>query len=178
MDALKHNTAMHFTPSVEFSMDKKPLNELLALLSQCGEVVSKFFKPDPLIQGVDDTHRLAEFLAHFRNLAALTPIGHVEHKFGPFSVLNRFEFEGSLVSIALEGGCHRATTGLTVSDARKLVSEALDAAFPAPFSSLRVYRFDSLDWCDLTKQSTISSAYVAYQGARNLWWLLCVSDFD
>jgi hypothetical protein len=170
--------SMQFTSADEFRVEKEPLIKLLGVLSQCGEVVSKFLKPTPSIRGRDDAQRLAEFLERFSDLATQTPLGHVEREYGPFSVLNRFEFEGSLVSIVLDGGCHRATAGLTVEDARRIVAQALDATFPAPFSDLLAYRFDSLDWCELTRTSTLSSAYVVWQSPRNLWWVLCVSDID
>lgn len=175
---LKPYVALPFTAAMEFCVEKQPLKELLAVLSQCGELVSRFFKPEPAIKGGGDAQRLGEFLARFSSLAAVTSIGQIEHEFGPFSVLNRYEFEGSLVAAALRGGCHQATRGLTLDNARKLAFEALAAAFPAPFSDLVVYRFDSLDWCELTRESTISSAYVVCQGARDMWWVLCVSDFD
>ncbi|WMN15457.1 hypothetical protein QL104_19030 [Pseudomonas piscis] len=176
--ALKHNAVAPFTSVSEFVVDKPPLAELLAVLAECGELVSCFFKPDPSIKAVGERLRLVEFLQRFSDLARLTAIGQVEPEFGPFSVLNRYELEGSLVAVALRGGCHGGARGLSLSKARALVFEALDAVFPAPFSELVVYRLDSLDWCELSKGSTISAAYVVCQGARNLWWVLCVVDFD
>nr|BFD42743.1 hypothetical protein FFPRI1PSEUD_42420 [Pseudomonas sp. FFPRI_1] len=140
--------------------------------------MSSFVKPAPSIKAWDERQRLAEFLERFSNLARSTAIGQVEREFGPFSMLNRYEFEGSLLAVVLRGGCHHSTRGLSLANARKLVYEALEAVFPGPFSELVVYRLDSLDWCELTRSSTLSSAYVACQGARNLWWVLCVADFD
>ncbi|MQA56647.1 hypothetical protein [Pseudomonas piscis] len=175
---LKHEAGAPLTGASEFVVDKPPLAELLAVLAQCGEVVSSFFKPDPCIKVLGERRRLAEFLERFSDFAGSTAIGQVEPGFGPFSLLNRYEFEGSLLAVVLRGGCHHSTRGLGQASARKLVGEALEAVFPAPFSELVVYRFDSLDWCELTRGSTISSAYVVCQGARNLWWVLCVSDFD
>ncbi|POA80922.1 hypothetical protein [Pseudomonas protegens] len=177
-ESLKRDAVVPFTGASEFVVDKQPLVELLAVLAECGEVVSSFFKPDPSIKALDERTRLAEFLERFSNLARSTAIGQIESEFGPFSMLNRYEFEGSLLAVLLRGGCHHSTRGLSLANARKLVGEALEAVFPAPFSELVVYRFDSSDWCELTRDSTISSAYVACQGARNLWWVLCVADFD
>ncbi|MGZ0703190.1 hypothetical protein [Pseudomonas piscis] len=177
-ERLKHDAVAPLTGASEFVVDKQPLAELLAVLAQCGEVVSSFFKPDPSIKVLGERQRLAEFLERFSDLAGSTAIGQVEREFGPFSLLNRYEFEGSLLAVLLRGGCHHSTRGLSLANARKLVGEALEAVFPGPFSELVVYRLDSLDWCELTRGSTISSAYVVCQGARNLWWVLCVSDFD
>ncbi|WP_265533331.1 hypothetical protein [Pseudomonas saponiphila] len=175
---LKHDAVAPLTAASEFVVDKQPLAELLAVLAQCGEVVSCFFKPDPAIKVLGERQRLAEFLERFSGLASSTAIGQVEPEFGPFSMLNRYEFEGSLLAVVLRGGCHGSAAGLPLVKARALVAEALEAVFPAPFSELVVYRFDSPDWSELTRDSTISSAYVACQGARNLWWVLCVADVD
>ncbi|MEL7551380.1 hypothetical protein ACIPIX_04165 [Pseudomonas protegens] len=177
-ESLKHDAVAPFTGASQCFVDKQPLVELLAVLAECGELVSSFVKPAPSIKAWDERQRLAEFLERFSNLARSTAIGQVEREFGPFSVLNRYEFEGSLLAVVLRGGCHHSTRGLSLANARKLVYEALEAVFPGPFSELVVYRLDSLDWCELTRSSTLSSAYVACQGARNLWWVLCVADFD
>lgn len=59
-------------------MNEELLVKLLAVLSQSGEVVSKFFKLVPPIGGRDATRRLAEFLERFSDLAARTPLGQVE----------------------------------------------------------------------------------------------------
>ncbi|PNG29449.1 hypothetical protein A1348_25870 [Pseudomonas protegens] len=175
---LKHDALAPLTAASEFVVDKQPLAELLAVLAQCGEVVSCFFKPDPAIKVLGERPRLAEFLERFSGLASSTAIGQIEPEFGPCSMLNRYEFEGSLLAALLRGGCHSSSRGGSVANARQVVFEALDAVFPAPFSELVVYRFDSPDWCELTRGAAISSAYVACQGARNLWWVLCVADVD
>ncbi|MEN5094931.1 hypothetical protein ABE458_30035 [Pseudomonas protegens] len=177
-ESLKHDAVAPLTGASEFVVDKRPLVELLAVLAQCGEVVSCFFKPEPAIKVLGERQRLAEFLERFSHFARSTAIGQIEGEFGPFSMLNRYEFEGSLLAVVLRGGCHSSTRGCSVAYAREVVFEALDAVFPAPFSELVVYRFDSSDWCELTRDSTISSAYVVCQGARNLWWVLCVADVD
>lgn len=171
---LKHDAVAPLTAASEFVVDKQPLAELLAVLAQCGEVVSCFFKPDPAIKVLGERQRLAEFLARFSGLASSTAIGEVEPEFGPFSMLNRYEFEGSLLAVVLRGGCHSSSRGWSVANAREVVFEALDAVFPAPFSELVVYRFDSPDWSELTRESTISSAYVACQGGRGICGGCCV----
>lgn len=177
-ETLKHGAEAPFTSACEFVVDKQPLTELLAVLAECGELVSCFFRPEPSVKSLGERPRLEEFLRRFSHFASSTAIGQVEPEFGPFSVLNRFEFEGSLLAVALRGGCHGGARGGALAKARERVCEALEAVFPAPFSELVVYRLDSLDWCELTRGATISSAYVVCQGARNLWWVLCVADFD
>ncbi|MGC5702653.1 hypothetical protein J4P02_20840 [Pseudomonas sp. NFXW11] len=177
-EPLKHGAEAPLTSACEFVVDKQPLAELLAVLAECGERVSCFFKPVPSIKSLGERARLAEFLLRFSSFSSSTAIGQVAPEFGPFAVLNRYEFEGSLLAVALRGGCHGGARGLSLAKARALVCEALDAVFPAPFSELVVYRFDGPDWCELTRGATISSAYVVCQGARNLWWVLCVADFD
>ena len=104
-------------------------------------------------------------------------LGHLRHDCVTVAYLNRLEFEGSLAHLILQGGCHRQTNH-SRNGAISIVESALDAVFPAPFDDLIVFRLDNSEWSELTDQATISSSYFVLQGARGLWWFLCVADFD
>jgi len=164
-----------------FRVDKPEVQALLDVLEQRGQVVSVFLKPKP--SAIPDFsrergHPLAELVAHPSFHQACADLGAVSEDLGHYSTLNRLEFEGSLISVVIAGGCHRVTSGVSPEVARSLVGNALTAAFPEPFADLHVFRLDEERWCQLTSNATISSSYFAWQSARGLWWVLCVADSD
>ncbi|HEY8023685.1 MAG TPA: hypothetical protein VIF60_03900 [Burkholderiaceae bacterium] len=165
---------------IRFHIDKPELQTLLDLLGNCGEVVSIFLKPKPAVapsfSSIDDPiGQLLELDGFSRYCEGL---GSISRQVGRFAILNRLEFEGSITSVILQGGCHHSTYGLSKSSASAVVADALDRVFPEPFSDLYVCRIDNESWCSLTNDATLSSTYVAYQIARGLWWILCVAGFD
>jgi len=160
-------------------LEKPGVKELLEVLGQCGQVVSAFLKPTPSVRPLfQEDHPLVDLFDSKAFQEAAFSLGQVSSTLGRYSTLNRLEFEGSLVSVVLQGGCHRATTGMPVEVARALVLRALEEAFPEPFSDVHVFRLDAEAWCQLTNEATVSTSYVVWQSARGLWWVLCVADFD
>ena len=166
--------------SSQFSIEKPALQSLLDLLGECGQVVSVFLKPKRAVKpNFESTNQpLAELIAIEAFEESCSELGLVGQEIKRFSTLNRLEFEGSLTAVVLEGGCHRSTTGIPRSEANAVVAAGVEAVFPEPFSSIHVFRIDDESWCSLTNEATISSMYVAWEGARGLWWVLCIADFD
>lgn len=166
--------------SSQYSIKKPALQSLLDLLAQCGQVVSVFFKPKPAVKpSFENANQpLAELVTTEAFKELCDELGLVGQVIKRFSTLNRLEFEGSLAAVILEGGCHRSTTGISRSEASAVVAAGVEAVFPEPFSSIHVFRIDDESWCSLTSEATISSTYVAWEGARGLWWVLCVADSD
>jgi hypothetical protein len=165
--------------SCEYTVEKPALQALLEVLSQCGQVVSVFLNPQPPVRPKPlDAHPLSELFACGAFQTATHKLGQVSATLGRYSTLNRLEFEGSLVSVVLAGGCHCSTSGISQHEARSLVAGALAAVFPEPFDDLLVFRLDNEAWCPLAAESTVSSSFVAWQSPRNLWWVLCVADSD
>ena len=163
-----------------FHIDKPELQTLLDLLGNCGQVVSIFLKPKPAVgpslSSIDDP--LGELLELDGFSGYCEGLGSISRQVGRFAFLNRLEFEGSITSVILQGGCHQSTYGMSKSSASAVVTAALDRVFPEPFSDLYVCRIDNESWCSFTEDATLSATYAAYQGARGLWWILCVADFD
>lgn len=167
------------TTTENYEVTKPELIELLHLLGQCGHIVSFFLKPKPSIAPAFDTASpLASLFALPAFQARAGELGAITAEPIKYSNLNRFEFEGSLVSVAVAGGCHRSTTGTSQEHIRAVVAAALDAAFPRPFDDIHVFRLDDARWCQATDEATISASYVAWQSARGVWWLLCIADID
>jgi hypothetical protein len=162
-----------------YKVIKPELTELLELLGQCGHVVSFFLKPEqPIAPAFDTVNPLGELFASPAFRAQAGKLGAIAHEFGRYSTLNRFEFEGSLVSVAIAGGCHRNTMGISQERVRAVVAAGLAAAFPSPFDDIHVFRLDDERWCQATDEATMSASYVAWQSARGLWWILCITDID
>lgn len=164
---------------VQLEVIKPELTELLELLGLCGQVVSFFLKPKQAIAPTfDASNPLAELFASeaFQTLAG--ELGAISSDLGRYSTLNRFEFEGSLVSVAVAGGCHRSTADVSRERIRAVVTTGLAAVFPAPFDDVQVFRLDDERWCQATEEATLSTSYVAWQSARGVWWVLCLTDID
>jgi hypothetical protein len=166
---------------IEFVVEKSELRALLSALEQCGQVVSVFLKPKPPVR--PDLQRqdgcvLSELFELMAVQEACADLGLKNPVNARYALLNRLEFEGSLVSVVMQGGCHRAKVVASLEAARELVAKAMEAAFPAPFGNLYVARIDSESWCKLAFEATLSASYVAWQSERSLWWVLCVADTD
>lgn len=160
-------------------VDKQGYLDLLALLEKCGMVVSVFLKPKPALKPERDGR--APFLALFQLpefQANSSEIGDINLNEIQFSILNRLELEGSIASIIANGGCHGSTKDIPLEKIKSSVVNGLEAAFPEPFSSVIAFRLDNQSWCSFTDSATLSASYLVYEGARGLWWLLCVADFD
>jgi len=167
------------TVDSEYSIEKPELNTLLEHLKQCGEVISVFFKPKPaVVPRLATNEPLSELLSSNAFMNASDRLGEVLGAKVKCSTLNRLEFEGSLVSVVLMGGCHSPAVAMSQEQARSIVLPGIAAAFPEPFGEICAFRIDSDEWCQFTKEATVSSSYLIWQAARGLWWLLCVADFD
>jgi hypothetical protein len=168
------------SPTIPLSIEKPALHHLLGSLEACGQVVSVFLKPDlPNKPNIKNPHQpIHEFIAldSFQKFCA--DLGKINQPPKNISTLNRLEFEGSLASVILQGGCHRCHHGMARGEASAIVLAGLEAVFPEPFSSVTAYRVDDKDWCALTDEATISHLYFVNEGARGLWWVLCIADFD
>jgi hypothetical protein len=167
------------TAPVQLEVIRPELTELLELLGLCGQVVSFFLKPKQVIAPAFGTpNPLAKLFTSeaFQTLAG--ELGAISPDLGRYSTLNRYEFEGSLVSVAVAGGCHGSTADVSRERIRAVVSTGLAAVFPAPFDDVHVFRLDDERWCRATEEATLSTSYVAWQSARGIWWVLCVTDID
>ena len=171
--------AESFSSEHQWPMDKAALAVFLDSLGHCGEVVSLFIKPRPAVSvSGSQEQRLQEFLQRAGALAEQTLMGPVDADDVQYAMLNRLEFEGSLVGVLRGGGCHGSNRHLSLAELRKQVAEMLEAVFPEPFSALWVYRFDRMDWCEWMRAATDCAGYLAWQPERDLWWLLCVCEED
>ena len=158
--------------SPEFLLSRPAIDRFLDELKEQLQVFSVFLKPKPMV--FSPTELLS--LTAVKSMCA--DLGEIDSDFSNCVVLNRLEFEGSLVSVLLRGGCHGRSEPMAESEARQVVRSALDAAFPQPFDDLAAFRIDDTGWCKLVSDSTIASCYVVCQGPRGLWWILCATDFD
>ena len=91
------------------------------------------------------------------------------------TVLNRYEFEGSLVGALVQGTC----TDRVVCDEREAFETAraiLREAVLRPNGQILAFRMDDSKWSALTNQATLSWAYFVFESSRSVCWFLCFAD--
>jgi len=93
-----------------------------------------------------------------------------------FAVLNRYEFEGSLIGALLQGTCTASVVD-DERDAREKVRIILDGALLKPDGALFAFRMDDPSWSALTSGATFSWAYFVYEASQKLWWFVCFADY-
>lgn len=166
--------------SIQYQVTKESYKNLICLLQKCGTVVSILIKPKLAMPPSPDLV--------LRSISAIDPdsdlgtqvseLGCINSRPLQFSLLNRLEFEGSISAVVKEGGCNIKTEGIPLKTIKDAVCDGVSAVFPEPFSEVNAYRIDDTTWCDLTNSSTTSASYMVFEGARGLWWILCVADID
>jgi hypothetical protein len=92
-----------------------------------------------------------------------------------FARLRRFEFEGSLVDVLLQGTCTEGVVG-SEQEARESVRTILGRVL-CPSGTVWAYRLDDPSWSALTDGATLAWSYFAYECSRKLWWFLSFADF-
>jgi len=78
-----------------------------------------------------------------------------------YSVLNRLEFEGSLIHLLLQGTCTERVVA-SESEARETVLALLAETILRSDDSLCAFRMDDKNWSELTRGATISGTYFVY----------------
>lgn len=154
------------------------LEEIGRRLLAVGEFHSVFFRSaEPVKFGNGFETVLSEMLQ-------ANPIGDAVPKLIPlnhsasndFAVLNKYEFEGSLIGSLLQGTC----TDRIVSDEREayeVVRAILKCAMIKPNGNLCAFRMDNPSWSALTNGATLSWAYFVYESSQQLWWFVCFADY-
>jgi hypothetical protein len=92
-----------------------------------------------------------------------------------FTVLDRFEFEGSLTSRLLRGACTYPVVA-DEAEARARAREILDGTLAPPGCGLVAFRMDDEGWSPLTRGATFEFTYLAF-GKDRTWWFVCFADF-
>jgi hypothetical protein len=92
-----------------------------------------------------------------------------------FSLLERFEFEGSLIRLLLRGTCTEKVVA-TESEARETVCALLAETILRPDGILWAFRMDDENWSGLTRSATISATYFVYAPFDKTWWFMGFAD--
>lgn len=92
-----------------------------------------------------------------------------------FTLLNRYEFEGSLIGVLLQGTC----TETVVADehAARAAARAMVQSVAGAEGALRAYRMDNPSWSALLDGATLAWSYVVYDVSQKRWWVMCFADF-
>jgi len=92
-----------------------------------------------------------------------------------FSLLNRFEFEGSLIHLLLQGTCTDKVVA-SESEARETVCALLAETILGRDNSLWALRMDDWNWSELTRSATLSGTYFVYAPIDKTWWFIGFAD--
>jgi hypothetical protein len=92
-----------------------------------------------------------------------------------FSLLRRFEFEGSLIQLLLQGTCTGKVVA-TEAEARETVCALLAETILRPDGLLWAFRMDDDNWSELTRRATISGTYFVYAPFDKTWWFMGFAD--
>ena len=92
-----------------------------------------------------------------------------------FSLLDRFEFEGSLIRMLLEGTCNE-TVVASETEAREIAAALLAETVLRLSGYLIAFRMDDSNWSNLTRKATKSSTYFVFIPTDNTWWFLGFDD--
>jgi hypothetical protein len=92
-----------------------------------------------------------------------------------YSLLNRFEFEGSLIHLLLQGTCTERVVA-SESEARETVPALLAETILRSDGSLCAFRMDGKKWSELTRGATISGTYFVYAPSHKTWWFIGFAD--
>jgi hypothetical protein len=92
-----------------------------------------------------------------------------------FTHLDRFEFEGSLISLLLQGTCTEKIVA-TESESREMVRALLAETILRPDGIIMAYRMDEEDWSERTRRATISATYFVYAPHDKTWWFMGFAD--
>jgi hypothetical protein len=91
------------------------------------------------------------------------------------AAMNRYEFEGSLVGVLLQGTC----TDRVVCDEREASEVAramMKEAVLRPNGHIQVFRMNDPSWSALTNQATLWWAYFVFESSRHVCWFVCFAD--
>jgi hypothetical protein len=163
-------------------IDCPALTQMADRLGKAGELTSVFFR---------STAALSEFPRFDRGLkAVLTDVLNSDYLRETlpwmfpldqdtamrFSHLDRFEFEGWLMSLLVRGACAESIV-CDEAEARQWVQAILQGIPHGPDRSLRVFRMDDAEWSALTRGATLCSAAFVYTPAHRIWWFIAFADF-
>jgi len=159
-------------------IDCPPLNEIGRRYLNVAEFYSVFFRPAIPANFSSGSE------AAIRDMLEANPLTEAVPRLVPinlsaackFAVLNKYEFEGSLISALLQGTC----TDRIVADEREAyeaVRAILKSAILRPNGTMSAFRMDDPKWSALTNGATLSWAYFAYESSQQIWWFICFADY-
>lgn len=89
-------------------------------------------------------------------------------------VLNRYEFEGSLISMFLQGTCTDQIVSNEI-EARELTKTLL-SDLKVDLDQLLIFKLENIDWSKFTMEATLSCFYIVFYSARRCWLILGFDD--
>ncbi|WP_145053027.1 hypothetical protein [Paenibacillus xylanexedens] len=90
------------------------------------------------------------------------------------TVLNRYEFEGSLIDMFLRGTCTEPIVADEI-EARKL-AQGLLSDLRVELDQWVVFKLGNLGWSKASMEATLSCFYIVFYATRRCWFILGFDD--
>jgi hypothetical protein len=154
------------------------LDEVISRLSDCGSVISRCYEISP---DASPTFNFSDggwsILSHFLKSAKDLEVGEELEKIRlsnskKYVVLNKHEFEGSLVSNFIQGGVYEAPCK-TQAEARELAGQLIDNIYPDLHSDIYIFKLIDDKWSEWAYFWAITWSYVIWDRQNNTVWYLC-----
>lgn len=111
------------------------------------------------------------------NLSELCPLNREATL--EFVALDRYEFEGSLISMLLHGTCTEAVV-VDAAEARLQVAQAIShlcKTLNCGKEDLCAFRLGNPEWSKLISSATLWASYFVFFPNTKTWWFLGFADF-
>ena len=92
-----------------------------------------------------------------------------------FALLERFEFEGSLIHLLLQGTCTEKIVS-NETEARATAQDVLRETMPRSDGGLWAFRMNDQKWSAATRDATLWAACFVYAPHDKTWWFMGFAD--
>lgn len=144
-----------------------------------GPLYSVFVQPLVLATfGYGRTHEtvLIGFLKELQSSNHFPELGRIDLEDSrQFSLLGRFEFEGSLIQLLMRGTATRGVVS-SLTEARAIANALLCEITGTENTSFLAYRMDKETWSELSTGNTFEASFCVYFPTLRLWWILVLAD--
>lgn len=128
--------------------------------------------------GYGRTHEtvLIEFLEELQSGRHFAELGRIDLETSKqFSLLGRFEFEGALIQLLMQGTATRDVVA-NLAEARAIANALLCEITGTEHTPLLAYRMDNDTWSELSTGNTFEASFCVYFSTLRLWWILVLAD--
>ena len=163
------------------------LKEAISIFDESGEIHSTFYKMSEVPPYLFSEYENGWVLLKSFLDSNVTP--EIENQLekidlekakDSYSIIDKGEFEGALVSKLLRGGCYGSPCK-SRAKARQVASKLIDAIFPdnnEEYKEFVVYKFNN-EWNEFQRYWTINTwSFIVFDYETSTCWLVCFGSFS